>query len=72
MHFRKSASRRIRRWRTATPNSPAAPTVRRLGSGFFECVIHRRGRIFRGLANESSEARNRAETLAAGTRNLAQ
>jgi len=32
--------------------------------------FYARGRIFRGLAKEFSEARKRAETLAAGARNL--
>lgn len=52
---------RIRRSRTAAgPRNTANPTVRRLGNEFSECLIHARGRLFRGLSSDPAEARARA------------
>ena len=47
-----------------------APTLQPLGSGFWQCVIHARGRVFRGLSNDPEEAKARALTLSAAARGL--
>jgi hypothetical protein len=71
MYFRSpTSSRKIRRWSTATSNKATDPTIHRLGSGFYQAVVHVRGRFFRGLANEPALAKARAETLAAEARNM--
>jgi hypothetical protein len=70
MRSRKPRSRTIRRWSTVTTDNTTSPTVQRLGSGFWQAVVHTRGRFFRGLATDPAAAKARAESLAAGARNL--
>jgi len=54
----------------SAPGNITDPTLQCLGSGFWQCVIHARGRLFRGLADNPEVAKARALTLSAGTRGM--
>jgi hypothetical protein len=64
MRFTKPrSSKKKENWTTVTVPARDIPDVRPLGEGFFECVLHYRGRLFRGLARDRRGARSRALSL---------
>lgn len=64
MHFKRTtSSRKLRNWTAATESDNKDPEVRKLGSGFWECILHHRGQFFRGLADNARDAKSRAYSL---------
>jgi hypothetical protein len=61
----QQASRTLRRWTVSFDREKdSEPTVRMLGSGYFECVVHYSGQLYRGISIDPLEATKRAFGLA--------
>jgi hypothetical protein len=58
------SSKKKEHWTTVAVPARDIPDVRSLGEGFFECIVHYRGQLFRGLARDRRGARSRALSLA--------
>ena len=56
----QQASRTLRRWSVSCHHEKESErTIRLLGSGYFECIVHYNGKVYRGISIDPLEATKR-------------